>query len=35
LFAEARFSTHVMNEGHREAAERALRLVLDELRSPV
>ncbi|AKK27732.1 DUF4129 domain-containing protein [Mycobacterium sp. EPa45] len=35
LFAEARFSTHVMNEGHREVAERALRLVLDELRSPV
>ena len=35
LFAEARFSMHVMNEGHREAAERALRLVLDELRSPV
>ncbi|WP_233211206.1 DUF4129 domain-containing protein [Mycobacterium sp. shizuoka-1] len=35
LFAEARFSTHVMNEGHREAAERALRGVLDELRSPV
>jgi hypothetical protein len=35
LFAEARFSTHVMNEGHREAAERALRLVLDDLRSSV
>ncbi len=35
LFAEARFSTHVMNEGHREVAERALRLVLDELRSSV
>nr|WP_240163863.1 DUF4129 domain-containing protein [Mycolicibacterium sphagni] len=35
LFAEARFSMHVMNEAHREAAERALRLVLDELRSPV
>ena len=35
LFAEARFSTHVMNESHRESAERALRLVLDELRSPV
>lgn len=35
LFAEARFSTHVMNEGHREAAERALRFVLDELRSSV
>ena len=35
LFAEARFSTHVMNEGHRDAAERALRLVLDELRTAV
>lgn len=35
LFAEARFSTHVMIEAHREAAERALRLVLTELRSPV
>ena len=35
LFAEARFSTHVMNEGHRDSAERALRLVLGELRSPV
>lgn len=33
LFAEARFSTHVMNEGHREAAVRALQLVLAELRS--
>jgi Domain of unknown function (DUF4129) len=33
LFAEARFSPHVMNEGHREAAVRALRLVLEELRS--
>jgi hypothetical protein len=31
LFAEARFSPHVMNEGHREAAVRALRVVLDEL----
>jgi hypothetical protein len=31
LFAEARFSPHVMNEGHRDAAVRALRLVLDEL----
>jgi Domain of unknown function (DUF4129) len=31
LFAEARFSPHVMNEGHREAALRVLRLVLDEL----
>ena len=36
LFAEARFSPHVMNEGHREVAVRVLRLVLDELgaRSP-
>lgn len=33
LFAEARFSPHVMNEGHREAAVRALQLVLDELGS--
>lgn len=31
LFAEARFSPHVMNEGHRDAAVRALRLVLEEL----
>ncbi|EUA04269.1 hypothetical protein I547_0781 [Mycobacterium kansasii 824] len=31
LFAEARFSPHVMNEGHRELAVRVLRLVLDEL----
>jgi hypothetical protein len=31
LFAEARFSPHVMNEGHREEAARVLRLVLDEL----
>ena len=31
LFAEARFSPHVMNEGHREVAVRVLRLVLDEL----
>ena len=35
LFAEARFSTHVMNERHREVAEGALRDVLDELRSAV
>lgn len=37
LFAEARFSPHVMNEGHREVAVRVLRLVLDELgsRSPL
>ncbi|MGO9184268.1 DUF4129 domain-containing protein [Mycobacterium sp.] len=33
LFAEARFSPHVMNEGHREVAVRVLRLVLDELRA--
>jgi uncharacterized membrane protein len=35
LFAEARFSPHVMTEEHRETALRALELVLDELRSPV
>ena len=35
LFEEARFSPHVMNEGHREAAENVLRLVLAELRSTV
>lgn len=35
LFTEARFSTHVMTEQHRQAAEQALRCVLDELRSPV
>ncbi len=35
LFEEARFSPHVMNEGHREMAEDVLRLVLAELRSPV
>jgi uncharacterized membrane protein YedE/YeeE len=33
LFAEARFSPHVMNEGHREVAVRALQLVLAELKS--
>ena len=33
LFAEARFSPHVMNERHRELAVRALELVLDELGS--
>lgn len=33
LFAEARFSGHVMTEDHRVAAERALRSVLAELRS--
>jgi hypothetical protein len=31
LFEEARFSPHVMNEGHREDAVRVLQLVLDEL----
>lgn len=31
LFTEARFSPHVMNEGHRDVAVRVLRLVLDEL----
>jgi hypothetical protein len=35
LFTEARFSPHVMNEGHRERALRVLRLVLAELRSVV
>lgn len=35
LFEEARFSPHVMNEGHREVAVDVLRLVLEELRSPV
>ncbi len=33
LFAEARFSRHVMTEDHREQAEQALRSVLDQLRS--
>ena len=33
LFEEARFSPHVMTEQHREAAIRALQLVLVELRS--
>jgi Domain of unknown function (DUF4129) len=33
LFEEARFSPHVMNEGHRETAVDVLRLVLTELRS--
>ena len=33
LFAEARFSPHVMNEGHRDMAVRVLQLVLDELGS--
>ena len=35
LFEEARFSPHVMNEGHRKIAVDVLRLVLAELRSPV
>jgi hypothetical protein len=35
LFEEARFSPHVMNEGHRDAAVDALRLVLADLRSIV
>lgn len=35
LFTEARFSRHVMTEDHRDTAERALRSVLDELRSSV
>jgi hypothetical protein len=33
LFAEARFSPHVMNEDHRDVAVGVLRLVLSELRS--
>jgi hypothetical protein len=33
LFEEARFSPHVMNEGHRDDAVDALRLVLTDLRS--
>ena len=35
LFEEARFSPHVMNEGHRQVAVEVLGLVLAELRSPV
>lgn len=35
LFTEARFSTHLMTELHREYAVRSLRLVLDELRTAV
>jgi hypothetical protein len=35
LFAEARFSPHVMNEQHREIADDALQLVLAELSAPV
>ncbi|TPG35308.1 DUF4129 domain-containing protein [Mycobacterium hodleri] len=34
LFEEARFSPHVMNEGHRDAAVAVLTHVLGELRSP-
>jgi cytoskeletal protein RodZ len=34
LFAEARFSAHLMTEEHREDAVRILRLVLAELRTP-
>jgi hypothetical protein len=33
LFKEARFSLHVMNEGHRDIAVKSLRRVLAELRS--
>jgi uncharacterized protein DUF4129 len=33
LFEEARFSPHVMNEGHRDIAVDTLRLVLSDLRS--
>ncbi len=33
LFAEARFSPHIMNEGHRDVAVRVLRVVRDELRA--
>lgn len=35
LFTEARFSTHIMVDRHRQAAEGALRSVLAELGSPV
>ncbi|WP_245604802.1 DUF4129 domain-containing protein [Mycobacterium genavense] len=35
LFEEARFSPHVMSEGHRDAAVGVLQLVLAELRSAV
>jgi uncharacterized protein DUF4129 len=35
LFDEARFSPHVMNEGHRDSAIAVLTQVLDELRSRV
>lgn len=35
LFAEARYSPHVMTEQHRQSAEQALRSVLGELRSTV
>jgi hypothetical protein len=32
LFAEARFSSHLMTEDHRHVAEQALRSVLGEVR---
>jgi len=35
VFTEARYSTHQMTEEHRQIADRALRSVLAELRSPV
>jgi hypothetical protein len=35
LFEEARFSSHLMSEAHRESALHVLQLVLAELRSPV
>ncbi|MGD9621656.1 MAG: DUF4129 domain-containing protein [Mycolicibacterium sp.] len=35
LFEEARFSPHVMNEGHRDNAVRALRMVQQELQSTI
>lgn len=35
VFTEARYSTHMMTEQHRQTAEQALRSVLAEFRSPV
>jgi hypothetical protein len=35
VFAEARYSTHLMTEQHRQTAEQALRSVLGELRGRV
>lgn len=35
VFTEARYSSHVMTEQHRQTAEQALRSVLAELRSPL